>query len=181
MAIGKWILSIDADEALSEELRTEIKSIKSNLNGVYSFNRLTNYCGKWIKYSGWYPDRKIRIFPGEEAVWDGSQVHEKILFKSKLKENFIKGDLLHYSINSIEDHIAKINYYTNIEAHEAYQVGKTVGIFSMIFSTLFKFIKIFFFHRGFLDGFHGFLIASFSAFSKFLKYSKLKQKNLKGK
>lgn len=174
-AKGDFILSIDADEVLSTELKNGIIQKKDHLDGIYSFNRLTNYCGKWIRHSGWYPDKKIRIFPKDEAHWNENPIHEKILFKKSLPEHFIEGDLLHYSIVSIEDHLKKINYYTNIEAHEAFKAGEIVSNVNWLFSPIFKFIKIYFFHKGFLDGFHGFLIASFSAFSKFLKYSKLKQ------
>ncbi|CAN5616880.1 glycosyltransferase family 2 protein [soil metagenome] len=174
-AIGSYILSIDADESLSEELKNNILKVKAELKGIYSFNRLTNYCGRWIKNCGWYPDKKIRIFPKEDSYWNDSEIHENIFFKGNPEENFLHGDLLHYSFGSVEEHMLKINNYTTIEAQQAYKAGKRMNYFSWIFSPLFKFLKIFFIHKGFLDGFHGFLIASFSSYSKFLKYAKLKQ------
>lgn len=176
-AQGSYILSIDADECLSEELKRSILNVKPELEGVYSFNRLTNYCGRWIKNCGWYPDKKIRIFPKKDTYWNNSEIHESLIFKGNFKETFLSGDLLHYSFGSVEEHISKINHYTTIEAQQAGKAGKKVNYFSWILGPLFKFFKIYFIHKGFLDGFHGFLIASFSSYSKFLKFAKLKQLN----
>lgn len=175
VAKGSHILSIDADERLSDKLKKSIISCKSNLQGSYSFNRLNNYCGKWIKHSGWYPDRKIRIFPKTGSFWNENEIHEKLITDNPSNNTFLKGDLLHFSIDSIEQHVNKINYYTNIEALEAFKENKQVGFSEWVVSSFFKFFKIYFLKLGFLDGLHGFLIASFSAYSKFLKYSKLKQ------
>lgn len=176
-AQGSFILSIDADEALSEELRKNILQVKPELAGIYSFNRLTNYCGRWIKNCGWYPDKKIRIFPKNDTYWNNSEIHEGLIFNGNFKETFLAGDLLHYSFGSVEEHISKINHYTNIEAQQALKTEKELNYFSWIFGPFFKFFKIYFIHKGFLDGFHGFLIASFSSYSKFIKYAKIKQLN----
>lgn len=121
---GNYILSIDADERLSEKLRSSILIHKHNLTGTYTFNRLTNYCGRWIKNSGWYPDKKTRIFPKEGSFWNENALHEKLVFTSQLQDTFLEGDLLHYSFSSIERHISKINNYTTIEASEAYKAGE---------------------------------------------------------
>jgi glycosyltransferase involved in cell wall biosynthesis len=174
-AKGSFILSIDADESLSDELRKNVLEVKPILEGAYSFNRLTNYCGRWIKNCGWYPDKKIRIFPKNSACWNNSELHEDLILKEFTRETFLEGDFLHYSFGSLEEHIFKINQYTSIEAQQAFKSGKKANIISWIFGPLFKFFKIYFIHKGFLDGLHGFLIASFSSYSKFLKMAKLKQ------
>lgn len=171
----EYILSIDADERLSEELKKSILERKGNLSGTYTFNRLTNYCGKWIQNSGWYPDKKKRLFPKSEAYWNDNSLHEKLLFHHSQSDTYLKGDLLHYSFYSIESHISKINKYTEIEAQQAFSSGEKVSYFAWIMGSFFKFIKIFILHKGYKDGLHGFLIASFSSYSKFLKYAKLKQ------
>ena len=100
LASNDWILSIDADEQLSEELKTSINEIKKNdisEDKVFSMNRLTNYCGKWIRHCGWYPDKKIRIWNRNVGSWSG-EIHETIVFSAKTNEILLEGDLLHYSL-----------------------------------------------------------------------------------
>jgi glycosyltransferase involved in cell wall biosynthesis len=118
LAQYEYILALDADEALDETLSSEILKLKNQnqLNGVYELNRMTNYCGKFIKHSGWYPDRKIRLFPKKEAHWDDSPVHEKLIPHKGQGISQIPGHLLHYSFYSISEHWERINKYSDIEA-----------------------------------------------------------------
>ena len=172
------ILSIDADEELSEKLKKNILEVKNNWKADgYYFNRLTNYCGKWIKHSGWYPDKQFRLWDKEKGKWNGNKIHEKVqLEKNSIIQN-LKGDLLHYSFYTIEQHISQINKYSELKAEQLHQKGKKSSAFKIIFSPLFKFIKHYFFYLGFLDGFYGFVICVNSAHSAFLKQIKLRQKN----
>ncbi|MFY7991163.1 MAG: glycosyltransferase family 2 protein, partial [Fluviicola sp.] len=97
LVTAEFILSLDADEALSEDLYQEIKSAKtSGFQGTYSVNRMTNYMGKWIKHSGWFPDIKPRLFPKEGSYWDGAYVHETLVHPPS-EEHLFKGILEHYS------------------------------------------------------------------------------------
>lgn len=169
------ILSIDADEALSENLKNSILSIKENWKAdAYSFNRITNFCGKWIKHTGWYPDRQTRLWDKSKAKWEGI-IHEKINIP-KSSVSHLKGDLEHYSFYTIHQHIAQINKFSELKAEKLVQKGKKSSMLKIVFSPIFKFIKHYFIYLGFLDGFYGFVISANSAHSTFLKYVKLKQK-----
>ncbi len=155
------ILSIDADEELSQELKKSILNLKQDgfVNVSYSFNRLNNYCGKWMKHGGWYPDKKIRIFNREDAHWEGD-VHEKLIFNPNINNKHIAGDLLHYSIESKEDHISREKKYASLA--EPYKNSVLA-----LFSSVSKFVKMYFMKLGFLDGVLGFQLALISAKAKF--------------
>jgi glycosyltransferase involved in cell wall biosynthesis len=169
------ILLIDADEALSDELRASILSAKKQwTHDGYSFNRLNSYCGQWIRHSGWYPDRKIRLFDRRKASVQGRNPHDEIVMDGKSPIKHLKGDLLHYTYLSVENHIRQINRFTEIQARGNFEQGKKVSYFSILFSPVYKFIRHYFFHLGFLDGYYGYLICRNSAYSTFLKHAKLK-------
>lgn len=177
-----WILSIDADETLTEELAKLILKIKEEPEMSFcKFNRLTNYCGRWIRHCGWYPDRKVRIFDRRQAKWEG-QVHEKLIFDKEIPVRFLNADCLHYSYYSIAEHISKMNTFTDIAALELLEKGDNGGFYKQIWKTKLKFLSVYFFKLGFLDGYYGFLISVLSAMSEFVKYGKLnmlrKGKNL---
>ena len=175
LASNKYILSLDADEALSPELVQSINGIKNNTNQiVYSFNRLTNYCGKWIKHCGWYPDKKIRIFDKNINRWIG-EVHETLYIEPTQNIKHLKGDCLHYSYYSIEQHYQQATKYAELAAQELYAKGKKSSLFKLIINPIAKFIKCYVTNRGFLDGYYGFLICKISAYTTYLKYSKLRK------
>ncbi len=173
-----WVLSIDADEALSERLFQSIKAMINERplehNEVFSFNRLTNYCGKWIRHCGWYPDRKIRIWNKHYGSWSGD-IHETIQFSGPVKNTFLQGDLYHYSYYTIHDHIRQVNHYTNISAESLFQQGKKANFFQLHCGSMVKFIKDYLFRLGFLDGLEGYAICRISAQAVFIKYIKLNQ------
>ena len=172
------ILSIDADEALSEELKRSILSIlhqeQNNGHFVCQINRLTNYCGKWIYHFGWYPDKKIRIFNRQTAKWTGT-VHETLSFSGDSEVISLKGDLFHYSYYSIAEHIAQANKYSTLSAEEYFEKNKKYSILSSLFKSIWRFKRDYLFKCGFLDGFYGFVICYINAITTFLKYLKLKQ------
>lgn len=176
LAIYPLILSLDADEALSEELRHSIIEVLKNQKApAYSMNRLTNYCGHWVKHCGWYPDKKIRLFNKDAAYWSGSLVHEAIKFINGHNVIHLKGDILHYSYYTIADHVAQANKYTDLTAKKAFEEKKRVTIFHVLISPVVKFLRDYFLKAGFLDGYYGFVICRISAFATFLKYSKLRK------
>jgi glycosyltransferase involved in cell wall biosynthesis len=173
IATHDHILSIDADEALSEELRKSILEIKTKWeNDGYEMNRLTNYCGSWIRHGSWYPDRKLRLFDRRKAAWKG-EIHENLDLKGR--KGFLKGDLLHYSYYSVSDHVRQANHFTDLVAAEAFSRGKKAGILKVLLSPCIKFLRDYIFLLGFLDGYHGFLVCRVSAWATFLKYTKLRQ------
>jgi len=170
------ILSLDADEALSDELKKSILSVKNNWDcDGYYFNRRTNYCGKWINHTGWYPDRKLRMWKAGKGKWAGMNPHDKFELANGTNKKFLKGDLLHYSYHSISQHIQQVNTFTGIIAEENYKKGKTTNILKIIFHPIWKFKHDYILKLGFLDGYYGFVISIISSFATFSKNIKLKE------
>lgn len=170
-----FILSIDADEALSDVLKNSIIEVKNNwVCDGYSMNRLTNYCGKWIRYCGWYPDRKLRLIDSRKGKWGGVNPHDKFeIFDKNTSICFLKGDLLHYSYYTREDHYKQVDYFTNIASKELFKQHKKVSVFKIYLSPVIKFLRDYIFKIGILDGYAGFTISRISAYATFLKYKKL--------
>jgi glycosyltransferase involved in cell wall biosynthesis len=167
-----YILSIDADEELSAELQDSIKSAKKGLSGAYSFNRLTNYCGQWIHYCGWYPDKKVRIFNRNDAFWNDSSIHENLQFKNQVSLTHLNGDLHHYSFLNLADHLKTINKYSELAAIDIINKHKKFLYLKLLITPAFKFVSSYFLKRGFRDGFYGFCVCVFSAFDVFARYAK---------
>ncbi|MGK0389812.1 MAG: glycosyltransferase involved in cell wall biosynthesis [Maribacter sp.] len=177
-----WILALDADERLSGELKNSIihwKKKPSDYQG-FSFNRLNYYCGKPIKYCGWYPDRKIRFWNKKHGNWNKNKVHESVEMKEGTTEGILAGDLIHFTITSIEDHINRTNRYTSLQAEKHLQKSNFIIYLKLIFSPIFSFFKIYFLKLGILDGYHGFLIAKISAMGQFWVYAKALNKKKEG-
>ena len=179
-ASNDWILSLDADEALSEELAIAIKQVKSaekSQVNLYEMNRLTNYCGSWVKHCGWYPDTKVRLVNRKFAKWGGVNPHDKLEGSKQEKVEFLKGDILHYSYYTKEDHLKQIEYFSKIAAGELVKQGKNVGQFTVYLKMAAQFFKSFVLKKGFLDGKTGWQISKLSAFATYRKYSLLRTIN----
>lgn len=179
-ASHEWVLSLDADEALSDELRESILAFKntdSPSHDAYSLNRRTNYCGQWIYHCGWYPDKKIRLWRKGTAHWTTPRVHETIALEPNVSVAHLTGDLLHYTYYSLSEHVAVANKYTTLVAEEMAARGRKTSWFKIFFNPPFCFFRDYFLRRGFLDGYYGFVICMVATFSTFLKYAKLKQIN----
>lgn len=170
------VLSLDADEVLSEELKKSIIHAKNNwtCDGFY-FNRKTKYCGKWIKHTGWYPDRKLRLWESKKGKWTGINPHDKFEMQPGAITGFLKGDLLHYSYYSISQHIQQVDKFTTIIAEANYKIGRKTNIIKIIFHPIWKFKHDFFLKLGFLDGYYGFVISIISSFATFSKNIKLRE------
>lgn len=182
LAIHPLILSLDADEALSDELRKSIMQVlKDQKAAAYSMNRLTNYCGHWIRHCGWYPDKKVRLFNNDAAFWSGSHIHETIKFTNGTQVLHLNGDILHYSYYSIAEHVAQANKFTDLTAKKAFEENKKASLLNVLFSPPVKFLRDYFLKAGFLDGYYGFVVCRISAFATFMKYSKLRRMRAEGK
>ncbi len=178
-ASNDYIISLDADEALSEEMKTSILKAKKKWKyDGYSFNRLNNYCGQWIFHSNWYPDRKVRLFDRRKGYWGGVNPHDKFIMDKGTTSKNLKGDLLHWVIDSYEDHIRRANNFSSIAALEYFKMGKTTNPITMSMRFMWHFFKAYILRGGFRDGYNGFVISSVSAYESFLKYLKLRQLNL---
>ncbi len=170
------ILSLDADEAISPELRQSIIRAKHAWShDGYSFNRLTNYCGTWIKHTDWYPDRKLRLWDSRKGSWLGDNPHDTFIMNPGSSQGFLNGDLHHYSYSSIHQHIKQLNFFTDIMAAEAHAKGKRSRYSDLLMRPLWKFVKSYGIRLGFLDGYHGFAVCLISAFATFVKYAKIRQ------
>jgi (heptosyl)LPS beta-1,4-glucosyltransferase len=177
-----YIFSVDADEAPDEQLQLAISNLKQEgLKGTYAVNRLTNYCGSWIKHSGWYPDIKTRIFPKKESVWEGAYVHEELVVKGNPKAEELPGHLLHYSYYNFEEHQKRADKYSLLTAQKMNAKGKKASLLKPYLSALGRFISMYVIKKGFLDGKMGWHIARISAKSNILKYKELRRLNHEGK
>lgn len=165
-----WVLSIDADEAVSEELKKSILKIKQQpTSDGYMLSRLTNYCGHWVRHGDWYPDVKLRLWNKALGHWQG-HIHEEVTLSKPSRIGVLQGDLLHYSYYSVLDHVAQMLKFTELMAQDNVAKNKKSSLIKIIFSPCVKFVKGYFLRLGFLDGYHGFIIAKMSAHATFLKY-----------
>jgi glycosyltransferase involved in cell wall biosynthesis len=170
------VLSLDADEALSPLLRESILDVRNNwTHDGYIFNRINNYCGTWIRYTTWYPDRKLRLWLRDKGGWTGMNPHDRVELEKGATTRILKGDMEHYSYYSVSDHISQINNFTTIAARSYYEEGIRSGYMKIIFSPIWKFLMEFIIKKGFMQGYYGLVISCISSFQTFLKYVKLRQ------
>lgn len=170
------VLSLDADEVLSEPLQASIRACKAQwTHDGYTMNRLTSYCGHWIRHCGWYPDRKLRLLDRRKGAWTGLNPHDRFELAPGASQGHLSGDLLHYSFRSIQAHVAQVNRFTDIMAREKKKRGARAPIWKVVLSPVHKFIKGYLFQLGVLDGYHGLLVCAISAHAVFLRYAKLRE------
>lgn len=173
-----YVLQLDADEVLTDALRQSIQRVKTNWQAAgYTLPRLTNYCGTWVRHGGWYPDRKLRLYDRRYGQWRGLLLHERYELQLGQQVLSLDGDLLHYSYNSVEQHVAQLNRFTSIAADELTLQGKyQASLFHLLVKPWWKFVHGYFIRLGLLDGFAGLCIAAISAWGVFLKFAKLRTK-----
>lgn len=167
-----WILSLDADEALSESLEAEVFTLKKNgprYDG-YTMPRLARYLGRWILHSGWYPDRKVRLYDRRKARWVGDFVHESVHVNGRV--GHLESNILHFTCESLSEHVKTMDRYTTLAAQELAARKVKVPLGRLIADPLWTFWKTYLLQRGFQDGFEGLIISYMAAFYTFLKYAK---------
>ena len=173
---NNWVISLDADEALSNELVESILAVKNNTNvNAYTMSRLTSYCGQWIKHGGWYPDRKVRLFDRSISQWAGVNPHDKIELQSGAKCGLLKGDILHYTYNDLGEHIRQADKFSAIIAADLFHRGKKTSLIKIVFKPCIRFFRDYIFKAGWMDGYYGFVIAKISAHADFLRETRLKE------
>jgi glycosyltransferase involved in cell wall biosynthesis len=174
LAANEWVLSIDADEALDDELRAAILAAKAGgLSGAYALSRLNWYYGRFVRHGFEYPDRKVRLFPRSRASWDEQPVHESLRLEPGLAVTRLGGHLLHYTYLRLEEHVLKANRYTNLAAEGALARGARPSVAKIVLGPLATFLRAYVLKRGFLDGLHGFVLAALHAHGTLLKHAKL--------
>ncbi len=169
-----WVLSLDADEALDNTLKENIKAVLASPHFQgYSMNRLNNYCGKWIRHGSWYPDIKLRLWNKTMGEWSGLNPHDKVKMKTGAKIQHLKGNILHYSYSSVQEHKIRSEKYADIAAKAYKQKGKRAYFIQLIYKPSFKFLRDYIFKLGILDGYYGFIIAFINSKEVYLKYLNL--------
>ena len=171
------VLSLEGDEALSAPLRRSIMAVKANwTHDAYYFNRLSCYCGRWIRHAGWYPDKKLRLWNRRMGHFGGKNAHDRFILAGAATKRFLEGDLRHYAFASISEHMALANRYSDIKAANLYAAGKRGSWANLLVNPVWKFMRDYFIKLGFLDGFYGLVICAIGAQANFLKYAKLREK-----
>jgi len=180
-ALGKakheFVLSLDADEALDETLCTSIAHEKASdfPAEAYTMNRLSYYCGQWIRHGSWYPDTKLRLLNRHKGKWGGTNPHDKLEMNDGITSQHLKGDILHYTYYTMEEHMLQANKFSTIAAKAMLNQGKKSNWFKIVINPFTAFFTSYVVKAGFLDGFFGYCIARTHAFQTFQKYIKLMQ------
>jgi glycosyltransferase involved in cell wall biosynthesis len=173
----EYVLSLDADEALSPELLASIKKAKAEgfPAGGYTMNRRSWYCDSWICHGYWYPDTKLRLAKRSLVNWEGINPHDKLEISKDTTVVHLDGDILHYTYYTIDEHVLQGNKFSTISAKAYFDQGKRSGILKLLINPAWAFFSSYIVKRGFLDGFNGFVISKQIANTTFLKYAKLLQ------
>lgn len=167
-----WVLSLDADERVSNELRMNIQhAIQSENSSVYRIPRLSSYCGKFIRHSGWWPDYVARLFKRGVATFSNDLVHERLVFDGVASN--LTAPLLHITYKDLDEVISKINHYSTFGAKNSQLKGKRGSLRLAIVHGLWAFIRTYVFRAGFLDGAEGFMLAISNAEVTYYRYLKL--------
>jgi glycosyltransferase involved in cell wall biosynthesis len=167
-----WVLVLDADERVTEELAEEIRTaIESSICSAFYIPRKNFFLGRWIRHGGWWPDYTLRLFRKNSAYMEQREVHEKIVAYGK--PAYCKKPMEHYTYREISDYIKKMDVYSALAATELHQKGGSVRFYQLVLKPPVTFLRMFLFQQGFRDGFHGFVLASLYSFYTFLKYLKL--------
>jgi len=172
-----FVLSLDADEALDPALLESIAREKATdfPFEAYTMNRLSYYCGQWIRHGSWYPDKKLRLLNRHKGKWGGTNPHDKLETQVNVPVQHLSGDILHYTYYTMEEHMLQANKFSSIAASAMNKQGKKSNWFKILVNPAIAFITSFFVKAGFLDGFYGYCIARTHAFQTFQKYIKLMQ------
>ena len=174
-AKGPWILNIDADERVTEELRLEIQEALKKDPPVAGFRipRKNFFCGQWIRHGGWYPNFQLRLYRKEAGKFAPREVHEQLEVKGPV--GTLNSPLEHYTYRSISDYLKRMDRYSELSARQYLKDGRRVSWPTILLRSWFTFVQMWVLKRGFLDGANGLILAALYSQYTFLKYTKLKQ------
>ncbi|MBI3934743.1 MAG: glycosyltransferase family 2 protein [Acidobacteria bacterium] len=177
-----WVLSLDADEALSPELAAEIERLKQSDPGDaagFTMPRLALFRGRWIRHSGWYPDPKLRLYDRRRGRWSGRYVHEHVEANGPVRE--LSGDLLHFPCDSRQEQLRSVDHYTTLAARQSFENREGQILLKLLTFPVWKFVESYFLRRGFLDGSAGYVISKMAGYYVCQKYEKLWRMTRSGK
>jgi len=168
----EWCLWLDADERITPELKASIQAAlaRPEADTVYAFPRLTWAYGRFIRHCGWYPDHCLRLYPTALTRFSGALVHESVEVKAGMKVQPLEGDLLHFSYDTLEHHLAKAAKYASAWAEERARKGKRGSLFQALLHGSFRFLRMYFLRAGFLDGKAGLVLSILGGHAAFIKY-----------
>ena len=172
-AKNDWVLSLDADERVSDELRREIEEFRGSgfTADGYKLPRLSFYMGRAIKHGGWYPDLQLRLFDRTKGRWNGAVIHESVTMREGSRVGMLKSHILHRTVENASEHQEMIaKRYAPLGAQKMLDEGRRTSHAKAVLSAAFSFLRSYFLKLGFLDGFPGFCIAYFAAHNTFLKH-----------
>jgi glycosyltransferase involved in cell wall biosynthesis len=167
-----WVLSLDADERVTPQLRQQIEDILAAdgpLDGYY-LPRKNLFQGRWIRHGTWYPDYQLRLFRRSLGTFRSVSVHESVQVKGRLE--YLQAPLLHFSYQGIEDFVRRSNLYSTLAAQDLVRRGKRISWLQLCLAPLGRFCSMYFLHRGFLDGSDGLLLAVLYSYYVFLRSAK---------
>jgi len=174
--VNEWVLTLDADEVVSPELKESIlhvlKGPREEVDG-YTFARRTYYQGRWIKHAGWYPDKKLRLYKKSRAVFAGEDPHEVIEVSGKT--GHLNGDLWHYTYRDFRHHARQLERYAAVNAEAKHKKGVRFKVSDLVLRPPFTFLKTYVLKLGFLDGLPGFVISVMNGHYTFMKYARLRE------
>lgn len=173
LATKEWVLSLDADEMISPELRVEIENVMNNqeLHSAFAIPRRSNYCGKFMLHGGWWPDYVTRLFRKDSAQFSNDLIHERIMVTGSLGR--LKHPIVHDAFGNIEEVLETINRYSTIGAKMMYEHGKRGKLSKAILHGFWSFFQTYVVRAGFLDGREGFMLAVSNAEGTYYRYLKL--------
>lgn len=179
LAAHDWVLSLDADEALSPESSAEVQALFGDLNGSeasradgFEFPRLSYHMERWIRHGGWYPDWQLRLFHRGRASWGAGHVHERVVAQNVRR---LRAPILHWPFADLTEQVRTNNTYSSLGARDLFDRGRKFRLHLLVLKPLSKFVETYILKKGFLDGLPGFIISVGAAYSVFLKFAKLRE------
>lgn len=177
-AKNDWILSLDADEAIDEEMKITLLGLDlQDDNIIFEFKFKNFFSGKWIRFGEWSGDKHVRLFNRKKIKWNDVAVHESLVLPPGTQTKLLKGNILHYTSSGLDDYISKTIAYAKLNAEKYHKQGKQANFFKLRLAPGLTFFQHYILRLGFLDGWEGYLIAKTTAWYTFLKYSYLKEMN----
>jgi glycosyltransferase involved in cell wall biosynthesis len=176
-----WVLSLDADESITAELKEEIEATinLSVAKDGYYVARKNYFLGKWIKYCGWYPDYTLRLFKKGKGTFGEREVHESIDLTGST--GYLKNPMVHNTYKTISDYITRLDRYSTLAANELQKEKRKYGLWHIVLRPMYTFIHMYIIRLGFLEGYYGFILSLLYSFYTFAKYIKLRELQSKEK